>query len=522
VKGEVNPEMDSIKKLVSGRLQAAPAGPHPDADVLSAFAENALSPGERARVLAHLADCGECRQILFLSLPQPAATQKVLTPSPRPWHFALRWAAVAASVVVVGGVIAVRHELLRKPMQVATTGPMVDSYAKSKVAEETVPPEVDNMRQAQGVNEIASHPGKKVSPVPERVRPDLKHMTAKMQASLAFGKSDQVSVSPPVRPAVVAEFSQKTAIQSATAGANASPEMPIQGRDALDLKDLSANQPAAAPPPVPLVGNDKSDAASVRTGALAKQADAKPHFEGTVFDASGAVVPNAKVTTVGPIGTETVTVDAQGRFAFDVPAPGLYSVKAEATGFKPAELQQVAVAATTPSLELKLLPGAMAETVEVQAQAAAALESTSTGYVVGGVPQRKETRKMRRKAASVGGPAGGLMVPTLQWTLSPDGAVQNSNDGGKTWQAVPVADHAGFRALSAVGLSVWVGGSAGSLYHSVDAGQHWTAITPALNGQKLQSDITRIEFVDSGNGSVTTSNGETWTTHDAGNNWERK
>ncbi|MDR3724663.1 MAG: zf-HC2 domain-containing protein [Terracidiphilus sp.] len=57
---------------------------HPDAEILNAFAEQALLPEERAEVLAHLGGCSRCREIVFLAtearfeeetMPALAATQ---------------------------------------------------------------------------------------------------------------------------------------------------------------------------------------------------------------------------------------------------------------------------------------------------------------------------------------------------------------------------------------------------------------------------------------------------------------
>ncbi|HEY2457651.1 MAG TPA: zf-HC2 domain-containing protein [Candidatus Acidoferrum sp.] len=42
-------------------------GQHPDADQVSAFAEGVLPGHERAEMLAHLAECADCRQIVFLA-----------------------------------------------------------------------------------------------------------------------------------------------------------------------------------------------------------------------------------------------------------------------------------------------------------------------------------------------------------------------------------------------------------------------------------------------------------------------
>ena len=65
--------MGVLGKLVSGRLQAQAAGPHPDPDVLAAFAENALLQAERAQLLQHLGACHNCREILYLAAPDSAA-----------------------------------------------------------------------------------------------------------------------------------------------------------------------------------------------------------------------------------------------------------------------------------------------------------------------------------------------------------------------------------------------------------------------------------------------------------------
>ena len=77
--------MTEVPKIVYDRLRAArperalpdralperlgPERAHPDADLLTAFAEQALSATERDGVLAHLALCGDCRDAIALALP---------------------------------------------------------------------------------------------------------------------------------------------------------------------------------------------------------------------------------------------------------------------------------------------------------------------------------------------------------------------------------------------------------------------------------------------------------------------
>jgi hypothetical protein len=108
-----------------------------------------------------------------------------------------------------------------------------------------------------------------------------------------------------------------------------------------------------------------------------------------------------------------------------------------------------------------------------------------------------------------------------RWTLTADGSLQRSLDSGKTWQAVTVAPNSTFRAIAAIGSEVWVGGAAGSLYHSSNAGDDWQQIKPSTAGNSLTADITALSFPDAQHGSVS-AGGETWTTSDAGQSWQEK
>lgn len=108
-----------------------------------------------------------------------------------------------------------------------------------------------------------------------------------------------------------------------------------------------------------------------------------------------------------------------------------------------------------------------------------------------------------------------------RWTLSSDGTLQRSRDSGRTWQTIAVANNARFRALAANGLNIWVGGAVGALFHSSDAGQHWTQVRPAANGETLTSEIIGVEFTDALHGKLTTSTQEIWLTADAGQTWQK-
>src|ERR1700685_54776 len=107
--------MQPLPKIVSARLQSAPRSDHPDADVMTAFAEQSLPRSERALVMEHLSRCGGCREVLAFALPEmeEAAAPAVVR---RPWFSLpslsmpmLRWGAVAAALIVVVSIGVVRY-----------------------------------------------------------------------------------------------------------------------------------------------------------------------------------------------------------------------------------------------------------------------------------------------------------------------------------------------------------------------------------------------------------------------------
>jgi hypothetical protein len=118
-----------------------------------------------------------------------------------------------------------------------------------------------------------------------------------------------------------------------------------------------------------------------------------------------------------------------------------------------------------------------------------------------------------------GATAAGGLVLAPRWTLSADGTLQRSFNAGTTWETIPVAANAKLRALAAIGTEIWVGGSAGALYHSSDAGNRWTQVKPTSSGRSLTTDIIGVEFTDTQHGKLTLVNGGAWTTADGGQSW---
>jgi hypothetical protein len=110
--------MEELPKIVRSRLahQMSANQAHPDANLLAAFAEQALLDRERAAISAHLAQCAECREALALaSAAQPAAERAPAAPR-RHWFLEWRWAgaAVAACCVVA---VALQYRVQPPPVE---------------------------------------------------------------------------------------------------------------------------------------------------------------------------------------------------------------------------------------------------------------------------------------------------------------------------------------------------------------------------------------------------------------------
>ncbi len=303
-----------IKKLVSRRLKAQAIGPHPDPELLTAYAENSLSGHDRVNLLSHLAVCADCRDILYLAMPE-AEVQQVVTSTRWPRHWGMRWATLTASVVILGVALFTDRGLLNHHSS-NTAPPASIAALKAQPAADLRDQPAETPMTAQRAPAAQSA---------ARARPAAKHMTAKPQAAMQFDQSGEVHLSAPM------------------------------------------------------------------AGAEAKQR----------FSASNASV--------------------------------------------------------------------------------------------------------------------GARVSRTSWGLTPDGSVQRSTDAGTTWQIVSVGDGLHFRAIGSAGNQVWVGGSAGTLYHSADAGKSWARL-PAISAD----DITRIEFSDPLNGMVDTAKGQVWSTSDGGQSWRSK
>jgi hypothetical protein len=579
--------MPNVPKIVIDRMRTAPSvAHHPDAGMLTAFAERSLPTFERDAVLEHLGRCSECRDVVALALPE-IATQPVTLPTRAGWLTwpVLRWGLVAAGIVAVASFgILQYHErtqptanVVKQPpsevaanLQVPTAAPAATENKENKRIDKAA-----NAGQSLAPTDVLSDAKKKKDEAPRVIAPAAPAPQIPARVSgLASGIGGTIggptTKQPPFGPKMPVQWQQqqslpKVQLPAATPShASASGDLNVQAAGAAteastETAALEAPQPSQAldfsraKPPVTAAYAGAINQTGQDQAVLRSPMQVSPgEMGGYVVDPTGAVIPNARITVTpsNPGEAASVITDAQGRWLIAGLPSGNYNAQAQAQGFQMSALN-FTYDANHPSLyNFPLSIGSASETVSVTS--AQGVLQTETAQVEGTIPSRVPVSQ----AALNGRNFTQLitLTPAPRWSISSKGLLQRSLDQGKTWQDVdvnsslaPAVDTTSaiisgepvparkkaataapqpaaivFRAVAANGPDVWAGGSSGLLCHSLDAGNHWTRVLPQAAGVPLTSDVVSLQFPDPQHGRIRTSTGETWITGDAGQTWQRQ
>jgi hypothetical protein len=586
--------MQNLPNIVRERMKAAVSSAsassnHPDANVLTAFAEKALPQLEREFVLQHLARCDDCRDTVMLALPEAALTPTAIMPSPKGW-FAwpiVRWGFITAGVAAIAALGVVQYQRRTQSTefvarQSSPNAPFADKAASQPAATPTTATESRDSAPAEPTARAASSLDDRLS------RKQSESNESKMSASAA----PPGGINTPPVPASGANAFQGSAVgplrawQGPNALRRAPAAVPQPGSDVagnLKLDAPRALESNASSPQLDAEASDRAvsadEGASGSRGALSKAKPPVPasldanqpaidairqlrvgavagQMGGQVVDPSGAVVANARITVTPSNGEPANAVtDAQGVWLIAGLPSGQYTAQASMPGFKTEALDFNYDARQPAMYSFTLSPGNVSETVAVTgAQSAIQTETAAVGNVITGQQVQELPVQGRNVTNLVALTPGAARQTNTRWNITSTGNLQRSFDQGATWQnvdvnagsasAASVAIVAGayaakevaadkkalkrasttvaFRAVAVNGADVWAGGSGGSLYHSLDAGDHWTRVVPFASGSALTGDVVSLQFPDAQHGTVTTSTSEVWTTGNNGASWQKQ
>jgi hypothetical protein len=401
-------------------------GIHPDADQLSVFVEGAATAREQERLLAHLAECAECRKAVFLMQPHEETQRAVATPE-KGWMW--RWlvpvglpaAALACGLIAV--LVYIRpHGAPESPQRMASVRPPESERPGTTVAPATnaeadrVAP-TGNLEQGAAKSESERAAPAANSPQVARSNEPQDSFAPNAAATKLSRQKNQVASgwNLPALKIGQAPTSERasTGVASQTAGANPSigspvasvqtadsslaqnainttaiSELPLNGRNVTDLQQLQPADKGAA------TQNSlarKKELPALQIQDASSQAQTLAGISGRITDRSGAAIAGVIVTLSDAAGKmRQTTTGADGAFHLTQLPAGQYELTATASGFKTSkrsmELKPSELAMLQPVLDM----GVVSEVVEVEAASGAApveTESASlSGQVVADMP----------------------------------------------------------------------------------------------------------------------------------------
>lgn len=460
-------------------------GPHPDADQLNAYREGVLPEHERLECLAHLAECGHCRQIVFLA-------QEVLAPSvsSAPAPLRRKWfapipifggAALAASALLVITSLHLHHAPAPQPPKEVAQSDQAHSEqpvpptkneepipAQPSSAGKTSPPQLKT-RQSIGADQHAA--ATLLSPSP----PLAKALTFSNvpSATPATPPSGQATASGAVIGGSVSAFRSMDKLSSANAPVNtkpgaigqlssAPPPPPPAPVDTMRMQRFASDHQAEAGTPQGKTGGQVSAAlAPMRRENFPSSpggislwvehgrgpADGLTQVTGTVTDASGAVIPGASIMLRQPAGTISNTqTNAAGQFTVASLPAGKYELQVASPGFQAVSRQIELQPRDLARLSSVLPVGAAAETVTVQSSASP-LETETADAQIALIPARKA-------------------------------------------KAFPLPSKLPVLSSASLGDRMLAVDSAGALFFTGDQGKHWTLVTPQWPGKVAQVAVS--------------------------------
>ena len=472
---------------------------HPDPDTLSAYVEQVLSPAERVRIIEHLADCRDCREVVALSLPQLAPQQPVLQVAPRSrwWAPAYRWATLAAAVAVATTLIVERP--WQKPSQPTPSRQEQAAAPSGKTESANLSPNQpagSPTETAPATRSAASTAAPKTPATP--VTADDKALQATSQPELRGQNTTESSPLPrAARPRIVGG-----AVGGVSAGTGQ-----LAVHQAVAPATLMAS-PAATPPPPPKATDGELRDTFSQNGAASKETVEVTAAADSVLPLAPQPQPKQDTSSVRKFTPPLSSTGTQNAMAPEIVAPNV-----------------------SPSQPPSPADNSLARMRYLgEKKGKSKLEATKSAVVDAAKKVMEAANPVKPPSGAAQGFVGPAMAPPREeadtqsefrrelrqqprWTIGSKGELLMKSDAVSQWhEAYTQNPNVQFRVVVTEGRQVWAGGSNATLIHSWDGGVKWDTMKVPDAG-----DITQIT-IDEG-WQVKTSNGQTFVSTDHGQTW---
>jgi hypothetical protein len=437
---------------------------HPEADLLTAFAERSLSERERSTVLEHLSQCAECRDVVALALPGIDIAAPAPVPARRGW---LGWPGLRWGLVAAGAVVVVSAGILKYQLR-----PGAD-LAKNSVP--SPPQAVAGELRSEATPTPAAAPALAESHL--ELQPTLNDKAT--LGAIADAKRDAVAGS--ARPNRVPQVLRGNGFAGNAASGPHAPSQWQQNNSA----NVQANQAfGIAPPPSP----------------AAETAPRSPTFSETVEVSSAAPAVQEE-----PQNRDSL--DETARQVADLPVGKAKAATEDSGATAGAAPKSASPVTLTPMARTSLASATLAPTWGISATG-----GLQRSFDHGGTWQDVIVAANEQVM--------GANFASYEVTVQKSRAKEKDEEGKQALKKQITAPV--FRAVAAVGADVWAGGQGGMLYHSQDSGNHWARVVPNAASSFLTGDVVGVEFSDPQHGKITTSVPEVWNTADGGQSWQKQ
>ena len=425
-------------------------GIHPDADKISVFVEGAATAREQEKMLAHLAECAECRKAVFLIQPHEEPQRVTATPE-KGWMW--RWlmpvglpaAALACGLIAV--LIYIRpHGVSKTPQQMAslrppeTARPGPTAALSSNLVQGAPTANADrapsiNSEQVTGSggrqDGLAAKAATNGSRQERPMASGLNLLTSKSEQATANVAPQKTGAAPSIVGGPVTDAARLSGgISTVTVS-----ELPLNGRDFTELQQLQPADTKGAASQNALAG--KKELPALQIQAASAQNKTLAGISGRITDRTGAVIAGGTVTLRDATGKKRQsTTGTDGSFHLMQLQAGQYELTATASGFKTSqqsiELKPSELAMLQPVLDV----GAASEVVEAEAVSSAVAVQTESANVSG-----QAVAEMTGAHRAITLPSGVGIAETVSHgkrflSLDDAGNLFLSRNGGKKWKKV--------------------------------------------------------------------------------------